>query len=60
MTRLAYVERARVLFETLHRISEEAGVEAVAQVGLPAVFVWTNLTARQAHALSVACQLRLL
>jgi hypothetical protein len=60
VTRVAYVERARSLFESLAAVSAEAAGEAVLQAGLAEVFVWGNLTAQQAHALSVACQLRLL
>lgn len=60
MTRVAYVERARSLFESLAVLSVEAACDAARQAGLAEVFVWGNLTAQQAHALSVACQLRLL
>lgn len=52
--------RARELAERLGQISIEAWEEARVQAGLPETWLWANMTEKEAHRLSVACQIRLL
>lgn len=60
MTRNDLELRARDLYARLHLISPTAAEEATDQVGLPKVFVWTNLNAETMRRLNAALSIRLL